>query len=69
MRRWVNRLRDFVEVPEIDAFLADIELVCLKHGLSLVHEDGQGAFEVVAFDEANAEWLMEAHDARKGGQS
>lgn len=65
MKRWVNRLMANAEVPEIDAFLADIEAVCRKHGLSLSHEDGQGAFEVEALSESNLEWLNNACDARR----
>lgn len=40
-----------VENPRIDAFLAEIETVCEKHGLSISHEDGHGAFEVVDYEE------------------
>lgn len=65
MKRWINRLMDDAEVPAIDAFLADVEAVCRKHGFSLSHEDGQGAFEVEEFRESNIEWLKDAHDARK----
>lgn len=65
MKRWVNRLRGDADVPEIDAFLADVEAVCRKHGLSISHEDGHGAFEVEVLDEDNIAWLHNAHDARK----
>jgi hypothetical protein len=65
MKRWINRLNDDAEVPAIDAFLADVEAVCRKHGFSLSHEDGQGAFEVEEFSESNIAWLKDAHDARQ----
>lgn len=64
LKRWVNVAGKSVVVPEIDAFLAEIQAVCVRHGLSLGHEDGQGAFEVHAYDGRLAEWLSYAHDAR-----
>lgn len=62
MKRWVCTKRESQEVPEIDAFLADIVEVCKRHNLWLGHEDEQGAFEVV--DGSTKEWLVEAQDAR-----
>ncbi len=48
--------------PKIDAFLHEIETVCRRHELSIVHEDRHGGFEIESFDEANIEWLKEAAD-------
>lgn len=65
MKRWSTSKDDEVEAPEIDAFLADIKAVCIKHSLSIVHEDGQGAFEIARYDPCWFEWLSNAHDARE----
>jgi hypothetical protein len=43
-----------------EAFLADIEAAQRKHGLSLGHEDDQGAFKVVPFNERYVDWLWDA---------
>lgn len=54
-------------VPEVDAFLDEIEVVCRKHGMSISHEDGHGAFIVERFHEFFVEWLRNADDARAVG--
>ncbi|NBW22529.1 MAG: hypothetical protein EBR82_82745 [Caulobacteraceae bacterium] len=46
----------------VDAFLAEVIEVCRKHGMSISHEDGWGAFEVRNFNEPDADWLKEATD-------
>ena len=51
------------EMPEIDAFLFELAAVCKKHGLSISHEDGHGAFEVENYDEKLSDWLMDAIDS------
>lgn len=66
--RWSNRLEKRVEVPAIDAFLDDIEAVYRRHGLSISHEDFQGAFEIELFNLHDLEWLRNAHDARVENQ-
>lgn len=48
--------------PKVDAFLIDIWAVCEKHGLCIGHEDAHGAFLVQAIQQANKDWLFEAHD-------
>ncbi len=65
MERWVRSARRQMEVPEIDAFLDEVIAVCKKHGMSISHEDGHGAFEITAYDETATEWLRGAHDDRK----
>lgn len=54
-----------VDSPDVDAFLADIERVCRSHGLSIVHEDTQGGFEIEDFSESAMDWLHAAADVRK----
>lgn len=55
---------------EVKDFLDEIESVCRKHGISISHEDGQGAFILEKFNERDMEWLKEALysdlDLRKG---
>jgi hypothetical protein len=53
----VNRKR---AEDNVEAFLIEIVEVCRKHGFSISHEDGHGAFQVVPLDEANVEWLLNA---------
>lgn len=48
------------EMPEVDAFLADIKDVCKKHKLSISHEDGHGAFIITKYDDELMKWLNEA---------
>lgn len=48
--------------PRARAFLEAIAALSREHGLSLSHEDGQGAFIVEPLAERNLEWLMDAFD-------
>lgn len=50
--------------PAIAAFLDDIEAVCRKHGMSIEHQDGHGAFEIWEFNQDAIEWLRAADDCR-----
>jgi hypothetical protein len=63
--RWVRRFGDSRDVPEVDAFLADIVEVCKRHKMSLAHEDRHGGFEVEQLSDANINWLLDATDARQ----
>lgn len=65
MKRWHNKQGRELELPEVDAFLEEIEAVCRKHGISISHEDSQGAFELESFSEDLMAWLKEASDARE----
>lgn len=58
MKRWNGR--EEAEVPEVDAFIADIIAVCRKHGMSISHEDHHGAFEIEPYSEKRVEWLKRA---------
>ena len=55
-----------VENLKIDAFLAEIEEVCKRHGLSIGHEDGHGAFEIHDYESVETGWLESAHDCTNG---
>lgn len=61
MKRWDATAHGYVENPEVDAFLDEIIAVCRKHGFSIGHEDGQGAFLIDEVDEQNFDWLRGAH--------
>jgi FAD/FMN-containing dehydrogenase len=65
-QRWIQRGGDyrgkFEDSPEnVEAFLKEIAEVCRKHGLSISHEDGHGAF-IVTDDrmEENIAWVNAA---------
>lgn len=64
MKRWNRSVRDFIEAPDIDAFLEEVLMVCRKHGLWLSHEDERGRFEVVSKVDADEGWLLAAADER-----
>lgn len=63
MKRWNNTTGQSDACPEVDAFLDEIVAVCEKHGLSISHEDGHGAFEIERMSEDNIQWLRQAHKA------
>ena len=46
-----------IKRAEVEAFLNEIEAVCRKHDLSILHEDTQGAFEIRRFDDQAMTWL------------
>jgi len=58
MKRWNGNQE--VEMPRVDAFIEEIIGVYRKHGMSIGHEDGQGAFEIEAYRERNVDWLRDA---------
>ncbi len=60
-KRWSTKASKEVESPEVEAFLKDIDEVSKKHGLSISHEDGHGAFIVERRDEFHIRWLNDAH--------
>lgn len=59
MKRWDRVTKENREFPQVDAFIAEIADVCRKHGLSIGHEDGYGAFIVEKGDD-NIDWLEAA---------
>ena len=48
------------DVPKAAAFIEEILAVCRKHGLSIAHEDSQGAFIVELYSNIAAQWLSDA---------
>ena len=49
-----------VSVVEVQNFLEEIRAVCIKHRLSIGHEDIHGSFIVTDYNEECAEWLESA---------
>lgn len=73
--RWIQHRSRYGVVPEIDAFMAEIEAVCRKHNLSIAAGDARDLFEIDDFDdELHMRWLRMAPDVRdapkdsKGGR-
>jgi hypothetical protein len=62
IKRWNNAKQEFIENPKVDAFLSEVWAVCEKHGMSIGHEDGHGAFIVQPLEQNNKDWLFDAHD-------
>lgn len=62
MKNWDCNTNKFVETSkELKRFFKDIENVCKKHGYSISHEDGHGAFEIEGYSDDNINWLKNAH--------
>ena len=50
-----------IDMPErMKIFLDEIHSVCVRHDLSISHEDGHGAFIIENYDERNIDWLFNA---------
>lgn len=62
-KRWHKTRREDVEDPKVEAFLAEVVEVCKRHGMSISHEDTQGAFIVGRRfgNERDDEDLLAAH--------
>ncbi|HMQ52174.1 MAG TPA: hypothetical protein PKE64_20510 [Anaerolineae bacterium] len=60
MERWNIETGQAVENEAIDKFLQEVVSICSKYGFSISHEDTHGAFVIEAYDQAKAEWLMNA---------
>ena len=46
----------------IKNFMKEYEELCIRHGMTLSHEDSQGAFIIDEYDEDNIEWVKSALD-------
>jgi len=62
MKRWNCALGAEVESQAVDAYLAEVVEVGKRHGMSLSHEDRNGAFVVRRRDWRLDEWLLMASD-------
>jgi hypothetical protein len=56
-----NEKRMVEEPNSITDFLNEIESVCKKHGFSISHEDGHGAFEIEPYSDYNINWLRDSN--------
>lgn len=65
MNRWNIKLEQDTENKQADEFLSDIVSICVKHGLSLSHEDSHGAFLIEDYDEENISWIEDAAISEK----
>lgn len=56
--RWIGALSEFGPTPKVDAFLAEVQDVCRRHGFSIGHEDIGGAFVISRYwNDTDLEWL------------
>ena len=44
----------------IESFMKEYEELCIKHGLSLSHEDCEGGFIIDEYNQENVEWVKAA---------
>ena len=58
--RYCVKLKKYIEDSKVDSFLNEIVDVCKKHGLSISHEDGHGAFMVVPLSPHCVEWIKQS---------
>jgi len=64
--RWDDhRDKDVKTSKEVEAFLKDIMETCIKHNISICHEDENGAFRLINYDSQYMEWFLDAHDGTK----
>lgn len=58
---WDCQAGEHIERPtEMVAFIEDIKQVCLKHNMSISHEDYGGAFIIEEYSDDNIDWLYNA---------
>jgi FAD/FMN-containing dehydrogenase len=62
MKNWDCSKSKFIEQSkEMENFFKEIEATCKKHGYSISHEDGHGAFEIEKYSDDNIDWLKNAN--------
>lgn len=61
IKRWSCHINDFVENERVDAFIERVIALSQQYGLSISHEDGQGAFLIRKQDDFYNKWLRNAH--------
>lgn len=58
---WDSRQNKEVESKAADDFINDLMRLYSKHGISISHEDGHGAFVLEPDSETNRNWVKNAH--------
>lgn len=59
-RVWDRTKSCMVDMPkEMENFLNDIKMICVKHRLSISHEDYNGVFLIEEYDDSNINWLFD----------
>ena len=53
----MNRELKRSELSRATKFVEEIEAVCIKHNLTISHEDMHGAFVIEEFNPENIQWL------------
>lgn len=54
--------KGYKENKKVDDFLYDVIEISKKHGLSISHEDSQGAFIIEKYSDENIEWIQNSFD-------
>lgn len=62
MERYSRKQSKSVNNKAIDEFIEEVLSVCRKHGLSIGHEDSQGSFIILNYDEVFSQWFQAADD-------
>ena len=52
--------RNMNNKERIESFMKEYEELCIRHGLSLGHEDYEGGFIIDEYDADNVEWVKAA---------
>lgn len=60
--RWNKQKGEFLKNEKIDRFIEEINNVCVKHNLSISHEDNHGVFIIEEYSDHNITWLKAAVD-------
>lgn len=61
MERWDRVNKEYRDNVYVDAFIEAIKQVCEKHKFVIMHEDTEGAFVIMDYNEKGFDWLNHAH--------
>lgn len=56
----INKQIKPLDTAPMEAFIKDITNVCLKHKMTISHEDGHGSFIIEDYNYKRIEWLKGA---------
>lgn len=63
-----NIIKQGVLQKDKDKFLKDLNELCLKHNISISHEDGHGAFILEEYNQFNIDWIKGAFWTNEDGR-